>query len=563
LFCRDILGMDDSFCGRQKVAVFPSAVRKVWLSQVSFIDARHSDAPSQVEADICVVGGGAAGLAFCREFVDTSVKVVLIESGGLTFSGPTQSLYEGENCGLPSYPLSHARARTFGGSTTRWGGQCRSLDPIDFEARSWVPDSGWPFDRAHLNPWYERASTACALSTEEEAAQGDFPPLDAQAGLEKAWFRFGYPTDFGQVHGRFLNGSDNIRVFLHANCTEIQTDWASGCVETVQIKTLENHEFKVRARLFVLACGGIENARLLLASNRIAPAGVGNERDLVGRYFMDHPYMLTGYFEPFDDKLRSGPHVIRTFKRVGWEQQSHVGFALSEQLQRREGLTGCVGYFMRRLASEIAPEFYASGPRAWRRLSDARRYKSLGKAELRAALGGLVRDHKNVGVTLGRRAIEVFSPVRRLALRTILETSPRPDSRVLLSDKKDRLGMPTCRVDWRINPADRRSLDRLRQLLRTSIENGGFGRLVEDPDVDENGWPRSFEGGRHHMGTTRMHVDPKRGVVDSNCRVHGIENLFVVGSSVFPSAGYANPTLTIVALTLRLADNLKAQLLDS
>jgi choline dehydrogenase-like flavoprotein len=123
--------------------------------------------------------------------------------------------------------------------------------------------------------------------------------------------------------------------------------------------------------------------------------------------------------------------------------------------------------------------------------------------------------------------------------------------------------MPSCRVDWRINHADRRALDRLRQLLRASIENGGFGRLVEDPDVDENGWPRSFEGGRHHMGTTRMHVDPKRGVVDSDCRVHGIENLFVVGSSVFPSAGYANPTLTIVALTLRLADNLKAQLLDS
>ena len=253
LFLKGILAIDAPFCRRQRVVVYPSAASGAWLSQMSFIDARQSDVPSQVEADICVVGGGAAGLTFCREFADTPIRVVLVESGGLTFSGLTQSLYEGENCGLPSYPLSHARARTFGGSTTRWGGQCRSLDPIDFEARSGGPDSGWPFDRTHLNPWYDRASTACALSTEEEAGQGGFPPLDAQAGLEKAWFQFGHPTDFGQLHGKFLKGSDNIRVFLHANCTEIQTDWATGCVEAIQIKTLENHELRVRARLFVVA----------------------------------------------------------------------------------------------------------------------------------------------------------------------------------------------------------------------------------------------------------------------------------------------------------------------
>jgi len=545
---------------RQGLAGCSAKADEVWLGLMPFIDARRADAPSPVTADICVVGGGAAGLTLCRELQDTGFDVVLLESGDLTPSGPTQSLYEGENRGLPSYPLSHSRVRRLGGSTTRWGGQCRALDPIDFEARSWVPDSGWPFDRAYLEPWYARASTVCALSDEADAGEADVPPLDAEAGLERAPFRFGYPTDFAQLHGRNLRSATNVRVFLNANCTEIRADWAAKSIEAITVKTLQNRDLEVRARVFVLACGGIENARLLLASTRVSSSGLGNGNDLVGRYFMDHPYMMTGFFEPFDEKWRSGPHVIRSFKRVGWEQRSHLGFALSEDLQRTEGLTGCVGYFIRRLASETAAPYYSAGPRAWRRLADAVRYRSLGKAELRSALGAVVSDSRNLGVTLGRRALETFHPMRCLALRTILETSPRPDSRVLLSDQRDKLGMPTCRVDWRINSTDRRALDRLRQLLRWSIEGHGLGRLVEDPESDRNGWPRSFEGGRHHMGTTRMHSDPKRGVVDPDCRVHGLANLFIAGSSVFPTAGYANPTLTIVALALRLADHLKTRL---
>jgi choline dehydrogenase-like flavoprotein len=533
---------------------------EVWLGLMPVIDARLAQAPSQVKTDICVVGGGAAGLALCREFQDTGFDVVLLESGDLTPSGSTQSLYEGENCGMPSFPLSHSRVRRLGGSTTRWGGQCRALDPIDFEARAWVPDSGWPFDRAYLEPWYLRANEVCALSNEMDAGQGDVPPLDHVAGLERARFRFGYPTDFAQLHGHALMSAPNVRVFLNANCTEIQTDWAAGSVETMRVKTLQNKELEVRARVFVLACGGIENARLLLASTRVSPLGVGNEYDLVGRYFMDHPYMMTGYFEPFDERWRSGPHVIRTFKRVGWEQQGHLGFALSEEQQRAEGLTGCVGYFIRCLASETAAAYYCAGPRAWRRLGDARRYRSLGKDELRAALNAVLRDPINLGVTLGRRTLEIFRPVRRLALRTILETSPRPDSRVLLSHRRDQLDMPICRVDWRINSTDRRALDRLREHLKRSIEGGGFGHLVEDRENDKNGWPRSLEGGRHHMGTTRMHSDPTRGVVDPDCRVHRLANLFIAGSSVFPTSGYSNPTLTIVALALRLADHLKTRL---
>ena len=523
-----------------------------------YIDARQPDVPSQVDADICVIGAGAAGLAFCREFCGTSKRLVLVESGGTTFSGAVQSLYEGENLGLPSYPLSHSRARVLGGSTTRWAGHCRALDPIDFEARTWVPDSGWPFDRAHLDPWYERAEIACSLPA-KEAPEGEILPLEAQDGLERAWFRFGFPTDFGQTHGKVIEVADNIKVFLNANCREIQIGQESRLIEAIKVRTLENRCFEVKAKTFVLACGGIENARLLLASNQALSAGLGNQNDLVGRYYMDHPFLLTGYFEPSTERFRSGPHVIRTYKRVGWEQQSHLGFALSAQLQRREGLTGCAGYFIRRLSSELGPEYFAPGPRSWRKLADARAYRSLGKAELRAAFEDILRDHRNLAVALGRRAKDVVAPRHCLALRTVLETSPNRDSRVLLSDRKDRLGMPVSQVNWRINSDDRRALDRLRQLFREGIEAGGLGRLLEDSGLDSHGWPRSFEGGRHHMGTTRMHVDPKRGVVDANCRVHGTANLFVAGSSVFPSSGHANPTLTIVALALRLADHLKAQ----
>ncbi|MGH6918680.1 MAG: GMC oxidoreductase, partial [Geminicoccaceae bacterium] len=372
-------------------------------------------------------------------------------------------------------------------------------------------------------------------------------------------FQFGHPTDFAQTYRRELEAAANLEILLNANALEVEPDPGLREVRAVAVRTFAGSDLRVRARAIVLACGGIENARLLLASNRVAPAGLGNERDLVGRFFMDHPYLTTGYLEPADPAHAQGLHVIESFKRVGWVQRAHLGFALAEDVLRRERLNGCSAYFIRRLHSETAPEYFSPGGKSLAHLRDFLTDQVPNK-QLGRHLKDLALGYREVGITLARRAADLVRPRRCLALRIIPEATPHPDSRVTLSDQRDELGMLRVRVDWRLNPDDRRGLERLRAALRSAVRDRGLGALVDDPSDDETGWPRSMAGGKHHIGTTRMHADPKRGVVDPDCRVHGQANLYVAGSSVFPTSGYANPTLTIVALALRLADHLKARL---
>ena len=522
-------------------------------------DARRFAPERPLQADLCIVGAGAAGIALAREFIGTRYRVAVLESGGLRYSGRVQRLYAGENAGLPSYALTYSRFRVFGGSTTRWPAQCRPLDPIDFQCRPGIADSGWPFDHRHLDAWYPRAQAVCMLGVDGKRAWVPDPaalPLGGE--LEPILFRFGYPRDFGRAYRHELEQADNVEVLLNANAVQIQPVPDLRAVEAIEARTLNGHVLQVRARAYVLACGGIENARLLLASNRVAPAGIGNEYDLVGRFFMDHPYLTTGYFAPSAQQHADGPHVIQSFKRVGVSQKCHVGFVLSERVRCDEGLTGCSAYFIRRLASETAPEYFSRGGKSRLRLTEFLEHRTSRGADLGRHLGNVAKDWREVGVTLGRRASEVIRPRHLLAFRTVLETAPRPDSRVTLAPAHDRLGMPCVRVEWRISESDRRGLDRLRGAVGKAIQSRGLGVLVEDPRVDETGWPVSMEAGKHHMGTTRMHVNPKRGVVDSDGRVHGIANLYIAGSSVFPTSGHANPTFTVVVLALRLADHLKA-----
>ena len=532
---------------------------------MAFLDARRLVLERPLQTDLCIVGAGAAGIALAREFIGTRSRVVVVESGGLRYSDRVQQLYAGENVGLPSYALTYSRFRVFGGSTTRWVAQCRPLDPIDFEPRPGIAHSGWPFDHHHLQAWYARAGAVCGLGEVEGRAWAPDPggsglPLGNDE-LNAILFRFGYERDFGQAYRQELERSVNVDVLLNASVVEIQPAPDLRSVQAIEARTLKNRAFRIQAQAYVLACGGIENARLLLASNQIAPAGIGNEHDLVGRFFMDHPYLTSGHFEPASPQHADGPHVIRSFKRAGLDQTSHVGFALNERVRRDEELTGCSAYFIRRLASETAPEHFSPGGKSWLRLREFLEHRTFMGTALGHHVWNVAKGHREVGLTLARRALDVIQPRYVLAFRSVLETTPRPDSRVTLAQPRDRLGTPCVHVDWRIDESDRRGLERLRRAVANAIESKGLGVLIEDPGVDEAGWPNSMEGGKHHMGTTRMHVDRKQGVVDPDCRVHAVANLYVAGSSVFPTSGHANPTLTIVALALRLADHLKTRVL--
>jgi len=527
-----------------------------------FIDARRLD-DGLIEADVCIVGAGAAGIAIARELEGSRLKVALVESGGIGFRHRPQFLYRGDNVGLPNFATAKSRLRTFGGSTTRWGGQCRPFDPIDFEARPWMRHSGWPFGREHLGPYYARASTVCHLErydyeTARWFAETNGPMPVSGDALETRIYQFSQSRDFGIAYREQLTRAANVNVYLNANIVEIETDTSGNNVTALRAQTFNGKELRFAARAHVLACGGIENARLLLASNRVEASGVGNRHDLVGRFFADHPYFLPGYLEPAEPRFASSLYVIEDYERAGREQRAHAAFGLSERQQREEQLNGASVYLVRRADYKVRAEYFSTGGRSFNMLVDVLRHRDLPDGRMSMHLRNTLGAAGDIATTIGRQITQQVRPQPRPGLRATIETSPNPDSRVTLGHAKDRFGLPRVRVDWRINRDDQRGLERLLATMRAELPRQGIGRLVEDFTRDAGGWPMSMVGGKHHIGTTRMHVDPKQGVVDPDCRVHGLANLFVAGSSVFPTAGYANPTLTIVALALRLADRLKA-----
>jgi choline dehydrogenase-like flavoprotein len=528
---------------------------------LAFHDARTLTA-AVVTADVCVVGAGAAGITLARELA-RHARVVLIESGDFDFHRRTQSLYRGENIGLPNYSTVHSRVRMFGGSTTRWSGQCRPLDAIDFEQRDGIAHSGWPFAREELEPYYPRAQDSCKLGPYDyrpsfwcPAADGALPIEDA--ALERRIFQFSYPRDFGQAYRAELAAAANVDVYLNANVIEIQMDQPASQVTGMCAATFNGRRIRFVAGTYVLACGGIENARLLLASNRVASHGIGNQHGLVGRFFMDHPYFLLGYFRPAKPAYARGIYVIEDYQDAGSEQKALAALSLNDRTLRQERLNGSAIFFLRRPLYKTLPEYYSAGAKSLVHMVDVLRRRAAPGRDLGGHARQVVSGFTDVGLLLGRQMAHLARSRSLLALRAIVEATPNPDSRVRLGAGKDRFGMPRVQVDWRLNSSDQLGLKRLIETMHAEFARLGLGTLVEDSSHDAAGWPHSMTGGRHHMGTTRMHDDERRGVVDANCRVHGCTNLYVAGSSVFPTGGYANPTLTIVALAIRLADHLKS-----
>jgi choline dehydrogenase-like flavoprotein len=315
---------------------------------------------------------------------------------------------------------------------------------------------------------------------------------------------------------------------LNANAIEFEATKDARTVNRVRVACLEGNKFWVSAKLFILATGGIENARLLLLSNRIQARGLGNQNDLVGRFFMDHFGLTSGTILLSDSNISPALYVHRVRGRHRSSEppveQSLMGeLMLSPEVMRSERLAN--------FSAVLEPT-----------------------SKLDAVKGdGFLKVLYNVIKTVNRRA---FNPPLRL--RNIIEPTPNPDSRITLTAERDRLGQNRVRLDWRLRPIDKVTIQRSQEIIGMELGRAGLGRLMLTIDKSDTSWPASLEPGLgHHMGTTRMHIDPTKGVVDQNCQVHGISNLFIAGSSVFPTYGYSPPTLTIVALALRLADHIK------
>ena len=520
-----------------------------------------NEKPATLQADVAVVGAGAAGITLARALSARGLEVVLLESGGRDYEARTAALNKGENVGLDYYPLDHARLRFFGGTTAIWGGRCAEFDPIDFERRDWVPHSGWPFGYAEIATWYERAWQVFGLSAKRPTADdmrraGVAIPEFAEDELALPLWGFDAMFDrFSLDRSEDLVKSANCRIVLHATVREVVADHEGRTVSHLDVGGPDGGRIEVRANDYVLAAGGIENPRILLASKAVVPTGLGNTHDQVGRFFMEHPHARGGRIVEADSWRLFDAFAKR---RIGAQTLAPL-IAPSSALQKRERLLNT--------SLTIAPRRPASGKeallmRAYLHQKEKREPTRLGRALWKAtkqSVGWLQQRvdplRPSLLEKLGR--LEVALVVRG-------EQAPNPDSRVMLSDERDATGMPRVRLDWRTSALDVASVRGLVEAIGRETARLGLGTVepaewLADPSGEwktDNLISAHPIGGYHHMGTTRMADDPAQGVTDGWGKVHGIENLHVAGSSLFPTSGWANPTLTIVALALRTADRL-------
>jgi choline dehydrogenase-like flavoprotein len=523
------------------------------------IDFRSLGNHSVIEADLCIIGAGAAGITVAREFLNSKLRVVVIESGGLEPDPETQSLYRGENVGFSYFPLETARLRFFGGTTNHWNGQCSPLNEMDFQERPWVPHSGWPITKADLDPFYRRAHAIVGLGAYIynddvwRMLEVDAPHLDPTK-LEIRFWQYSRRLRFGQVYRQDMQNAQDIHVYLHANLLNIRTNHDGSVVDSIEIRSLDGKSGKVKAKAFVLAAGGIENARLLLLSNRIEPMGIGNRFDLVGRFFMEHPEIDCGVALPIDPV-----RFLETYRRQWLDDLIYwPGFRISPERQKEEKTLNCGAMIFYTMDPD-------SGIKAM--LDVASSIKRTGKLpdSLWTKLWNVLTDLDDVAAGAYSHFVDKKEPLGEPKLVRILgisEQAPNPQSRVYLSDQKDRFGLNRARLDWQLTDLDKRGLSLLPELLGTEFGRLNLGRVRLADWLQSNGFEAAKElhGGFHHMGTTRMSDNPRKGVVDRNCRIHGNANLYIAGSSIFPTSGYTMPTLTIVALAVRLADHLKARL---
>jgi choline dehydrogenase-like flavoprotein len=526
------------------------------------IDARELAPESTVDTDLCVIGAGAAGLTLAHELAGAPFRICLLEGGGRGPDRWSQALLAGETVGHPYFRLDETRQAGIGGTTSIWAGMSRPLDALDLEGRDWVPGCGWPLGRAALDPYYKRAHSILQLGPfEYEPGYWESPdarrlPLPDSL-VQTVMFQVSPPTRFGDVYFPTLQRAPNITTIVHANAAELISDAAVGPPNRVLVRTRPRHWFSVTARLFVLATGGIENARLLLASRSVHPMGLGNTHDLVGRFFMEHLCLNAGVLAVAQRQLSTSLYSVRRVARgAHGVVKVEAALAPNDALARQDGLVRVAMHFPH--AWRAWQSYESPGVGALIQLVRAVRQRRM-PYRAAANVRQVLRHLDAVLVSLAGFVGNPYLPRRRLIARTFAEQTPDRENRVTLADTFDALDRPFARLTWRVGERELRTIRRFHQILRSAARESGAVRFDTTIDRDNADWPASVSGGYHHMGTTRMHQSPRRGVVDADCRVHGVENLFVAGSSVFPTAGYSNPTLTIVALALRLADQLRAE----
>ncbi|MEL6576249.1 MAG: GMC family oxidoreductase [Pseudomonadota bacterium] len=504
-----------------------------------FLDSRRVPEGTEISADVAIIGAGAAGLTVAQGLLGLGLKVAVFEAGGLNPRKEDNALLDVDVQG-DEYHVVGTRLRYYGGTTNHWGGQCFPLEAKDFERLPWIPHSGWPYGLDTLIPYYRRAHEIMGLGEFDYDAQAASATtgkplfgLDGGGAFRTVIGRYN-PHRFGLALDDVLTQDGDTDVYLFADLSELVLDEGGNAVSTGRFLTTASTSFTVRARYFVLAAGGIENARLLLTSNRQRPAGLGNGSDLVGRFFQEHIWYESGQVVPSRSLDREGLYLEHHVIGGG---RIRASIAATRELEEAHGLPG--------FRADLRGMFPYS----------------LAAADLRAGtiraedMALLVADP---GTAFAAALCGGEPPLVGFTLANYFQMPPDPDHRVRLSERRDILGRPLPVVDFRIGSDLHDSLRRAHVLLATEIAKLGLGRMrVELPEAPETPLEERYYGA-HHIGTTRMAASPREGVVDADARVHEVANLYVAGSAIFPTCGWQNPTLTIAATSLKLAEHLKS-----
>ncbi len=481
-------------------------------------------------------------MVLARELIGHKVEVLVLESGGLESEEYIQELNEGAVIGDPYVGLRQSRHRRAGGTVALWntpvgkgvGAKYVPLDPCDFEAREDLPLCGWPFDSSHLEPFYRRSQKICELGPfaydGEDWADRNHPsfPLDGEH-LTTRVYQFGVGRAFSYSLLRDIRRSENISLFHHATVCSLETQAAGRRINQANVACLDGRQFHVQASIVVLAAGAIENARILLLSRENGEEAIGNKNGWVGRCFMEHPR---------DYALTLVPRSQDLFSQ-----------ALFYDVHPAQDGTIIGGRIALRADTIKAARLPNASITLFPRVKTRTSFPGL-TTRLLAPLCRFMKNQPTSGYGWSNtRDLSIAFDAFELLVN--IEQRPNPENRIVLAKTKDFLGVPQVELHWCWREQEQADLQRLRRVLASELEAARLGQVQIHSDQ------RPDPNAHHHAGTTRMHEDPRFGVVDPDGRVHGVDNLYVSGASLFPSAGFANPTLTIVALALRLADHLK------
>lgn len=535
--------------------------------------------------DVCIVGSGPAGTTVAAELATSGLRVAVLESGTTKTTARGDRLRRVDSVGITI--KDYSRERVFGGASSTWAGLSSPLDPIDFAERPWIGAPGWPIGRSELDGDYEAAAAryrfpprACftpqgfARLRVKSPLQPEFARLD-----EKVFLARTTPQHFGREH-RAVFEREAVDLWLDATVLRLDGGASAPRIDSVTIRASNGRTASVRARAFVLACGGIENARLLLASRDHCPQGLGNERDQVGRGFMNHPKNYFGVLR-LAKPVEAAPYW---FGCVFEGFAGYAGLRLREDEQRRLRVLNSYVRFeplfpwsdnrgveafilLVKRATFVLRSFLST---KGDEVIELRDYAETGddsalQNERKGLLGwltvlGLVfaNLHRVLQYVFFRLVKSVRPKIRRVRLRNFMEMEPRAEQRVTLCADSDEDGKPLPRVQHAPSELDRRSLIALHAALREEFQRSGLGTLEGELE-SATPWPIDQDAS-HHLGATRMGRDPATSVVDTDLRVHGVDNVYCAGGSVFPTSGCANPTFTIVALSIRLARHLRERL---